>query len=762
MCFEDDMIEYGFTDGNDLMDEAGGIYEHQHIQETEWEKHEKWFDLDCIESEYKLAKIDGLFYEGNQKAEKEKRWTETIEKWKKDCIIKLWEDENPQKAKLWNAYFQQSTKLNLPSCVFSSSRNFINRYELWEKWLETRCEYEEFKIKASNEWRELKSVVYSNYIIGAAKKHFGFDVVIEPESFNTFKVYNKLNKWIKSNISLWKIDIVPKYISRINEKKINPIDAWLEIYDWRDTFSVWILKNPIQWSLDIKEWTFNTQFMYEWIEENKDIWTELLEKNLSTWEKYYNDFEIQLKSGNEFTILPPNKYIAELEESMLYGEELDWKEYENEVNALKCRYYADYQVLQIWIEEHRKQWRKWNLYHLWKEKYNHDGVFYYEKEDYYNAWSKLYPRQWEKWINQGYNQWVKCRIAVEVWNLWISEGNAVAFDEWAQQNIYNWEELKYLEMENDMAFAYYCTFYENTSHKSSLLSSGSWYDEAYYINACKNRFKDWKNTSHDEWIYWKYAIEDNMMRNKWKDKYNKTKISYEQTYNVAIEIKKLMYLNQIGYNIFSEGLAIIKMNDKFGFFNKFEEVVIPIIYDKVKDFCNGYASVCIEKRHKESEGILDDNELNPLWGIIDKKGKIIAPIIYNSILQITKDYAVVIKDYFKCKILDLSNGNEINLPMYVDVRILDNGMWVACNKENNEDKWALISPVGNITTFKYSYIFNSDNDFAMVVKNAVLSDNNNGYIWGEWGYIDKEGNEVEELKEFDSPYSFQKYWIENH
>ena len=48
MSFEDDMIEYGFTDGNDLMDEAGGIYEHQHIQETEWEKHEKWFDLDCI------------------------------------------------------------------------------------------------------------------------------------------------------------------------------------------------------------------------------------------------------------------------------------------------------------------------------------------------------------------------------------------------------------------------------------------------------------------------------------------------------------------------------------------------------------------------------------------------------------------------------------------------------------------------------------------------------------------------------------------
>ena len=182
----------------------------------------------------------------------------------------------------------------------------------------------------------------------------------------------------------------------------------------------------------------------------------------------------------------------------------------------------------------------------------------------------------------------------------------------------------------------------------------------------------------------------------------------------------------------------------------------------MRAFCNGYAPICIENKHIVSEDILFDNENNPLWGIIDVKGKIVAPIIYNKILQITKEYAVVVKDYFKHEIIDLSNGNEINLPMYVDIRILDNGMWVASDKENDEYKWALISPTGNITPFKYSYIFNSDKDFAMVVRNAILSDNNNGYIWGEWGYIDKEGNELEELKEFDSPYSFQKYWIDNH
>ena len=82
-------------------------------------------------------------------------------------------------------------------------------------------------------------------------------------------------------------------------------------------------------------------------------------------------------------------------------------------------------------------------------------------------------------------------------------------------------------MENDIAFAYYCTFYEKVFNKRSLLNFEDWYEGAFYINSCKERFKDWKNTNPDEWNYWKYVIEDNMIRNKWKDKYNKTKVSYE-------------------------------------------------------------------------------------------------------------------------------------------------------------------------------------------------------------------------------------------
>ena len=46
----------------------------------------------------------------------------------------------------------------------------------------------------------------------------------------------------------------------------------------------------------------------------------------------------------------------------------------------------------------------------------------------------------------------------------------------------------------------------------------------------------------------------------------------------------------------------------------------------------------------------------------------------------------------------------------------------------------------------------------MVVENAIISNNNNGYQYGEWGYIDRNGNEIEPLVEFDSPLSFDMFW----
>ena len=58
---------------------------------------------------------------------------------------------------------------------------------------------------------------------------------------------------------------------------------------------------------------------------------------------------------------------------------------------------------------------------------------------------------------------------------------------------------------------------------------------------------------------------------------------------------------------FSEGLAIVKQNGKWGFINTKGEVVIPCIYDFADSFSEG----------------LDPVKQNGKWSIINTKGKVI-------------------------------------------------------------------------------------------------------------------------------------------
>ena len=58
---------------------------------------------------------------------------------------------------------------------------------------------------------------------------------------------------------------------------------------------------------------------------------------------------------------------------------------------------------------------------------------------------------------------------------------------------------------------------------------------------------------------------------------------------------------------FSEGLAPVRKNDKWGYINTQGEEVVPCIYDDVWDFSEGLARV----------------EQNGEWSIINKEGKVI-------------------------------------------------------------------------------------------------------------------------------------------
>ncbi|MDL2239787.1 WG repeat-containing protein [Bacteroidales bacterium OttesenSCG-928-K03] len=94
--------------------------------------------------------------------------------------------------------------------------------------------------------------------------------------------------------------------------------------------------------------------------------------------------------------------------------------------------------------------------------------------------------------------------------------------------------------------------------------------------------------------------------------------------------------------VYNNGLArIYKNKGKYGFINKQNELIVPMIYDEAHDFSYGFARVKQDKK----------------WGMIDTTGNLIIPIIYDNIwdfhfelakVQIGKKYGFVDK-----------NGNEI-------------------------------------------------------------------------------------------------------
>ena len=78
---------------------------------------------------------------------------------------------------------------------------------------------------------------------------------------------------------------------------------------------------------------------------------------------------------------------------------------------------------------------------------------------------------------------------------------------------------------------------------------------------------------------------------------------------------------------FSNGLAYVVKDNKWGFIDKTEKEVIPCIYDEAHDFDNGLAQV----------------KKNGKWGFIDTTGKEVIPCIYRGVYPFCKGVAEVRK-----------------------------------------------------------------------------------------------------------------------
>lgn len=92
---------------------------------------------------------------------------------------------------------------------------------------------------------------------------------------------------------------------------------------------------------------------------------------------------------------------------------------------------------------------------------------------------------------------------------------------------------------------------------------------------------------------------------------------------------------------FSEGLAAVKLNRKWGFINKNDSIVIPFEYGWVSSFGEfGFKELAIVKKENVFERGVGITSLGKT-GLIDKNGKIVLPISYVYVAPILNGLALI-------------------------------------------------------------------------------------------------------------------------
>lgn len=159
------------------------------------------------------------------------------------------------------------------------------------------------------------------------------------------------------------------------------------------------------------------------------------------------------------------------------------------------------------------------------------------------------------------------------------------------------------------------------------------------------------------------------------------------------------------YVYFVEDLLEVELNGMWGFINKEGKEKIPLKYDSVKSFQNGFAKV----------------KLNGKWGFVNKEGKEIAKPIYDKEESFSFGLAAVKKND-KWGFVN-TEGKEIVQPKYDNVHSFFDGY--APVKLNG--KWGFVNTKGKeIIRTKYEYANEFNNGFSAVKLND------------KWGFINKE------------------------
>ncbi len=173
---------------------------------------------------------------------------------------------------------------------------------------------------------------------------------------------------------------------------------------------------------------------------------------------------------------------------------------------------------------------------------------------------------------------------------------------------------------------------------------------------------------------------------------------------------------------FSEGLALVKKNGKWGYIDKTGKVAIPFTYNGASNFREGLALV----------------GKNGKWGYIDKTGKVAIPFIYDDAGFFSKGMATVCKNK-KWGYIDKTG--KVAIPfIYNGADDFSEGL----ARVKKDEKWGYIDKMGKVAIPSiYDWAEDFSESLATVKKN------------GKWGFIDKMGKTVIPTI-YDSAWPFSK------
>lgn len=163
---------------------------------------------------------------------------------------------------------------------------------------------------------------------------------------------------------------------------------------------------------------------------------------------------------------------------------------------------------------------------------------------------------------------------------------------------------------------------------------------------------------------------------------------------------------------FSEGLASVRKDGRFGFINIKGENMIPFIYEFAGDFQYGHAVV----------------KKNGKWGIINKENNEVMPIMFDGLISRP--------DYYSYHIIqkDKKRGyyDKQTLKITIPIKYDDAGFFyekLACVKLN--DKYGFIDENG---IERIPFIYDDAKRFSEGLACVKIKD--------KWGFINKDGNQI--------------------